>query len=104
MTEQGAPTRLAASFGLDAHRDVTDVMAQLAHRRATACVEELITLGVPRCHGGWDGISVLLVPGLLTANYPGRCRRRRRRRRQLTLASARRLHGEPAERPAGLGL
>eukprot|EP00656_Telonema_subtile_P005995 TRINITY_DN12754_c0_g1_i1.p1 TRINITY_DN12754_c0_g1~~TRINITY_DN12754_c0_g1_i1.p1 ORF type:complete len:324 (-),score=62.46 TRINITY_DN12754_c0_g1_i1:732-1703(-) len=30
----------------------------------------LDALGSPRCVGGWDGLSVLLVPGLLTTNYP----------------------------------
>ena len=43
----------------------------LARRKPHLTRRHLIgTLGVPPVAGGWDGLSVLIVPGLLTKRYP----------------------------------
>lgn len=42
----------------------------LARRPKLTRTQLINALGVPLCRGGWDGLSILLVPGLLTKWYP----------------------------------
>uniref|UniRef100_A0A7S1ULJ7 GPI inositol-deacylase n=1 Tax=Phaeomonas parva TaxID=124430 RepID=A0A7S1ULJ7_9STRA len=45
-------------------------MLGLARRAKLDRAQLVNALGVPPCRGGWDGLSILLVPGLLTKWYP----------------------------------